>query len=188
MVLPNRRAKFPDFVMKAYCNYFGVKLGGQDKPLFTNVCSKTCVENLRDWRNYKRKRMLFVIAMVWREGKDHITDCYFSMINLKGINCKKKHRVPYPDALSVIRPIPHGSDIPVLMQDNNMGYRSDMAVVAGNDAYKSEEDDQLVLLTEVELNDLRPKLFKGVCSAARFTSQREPSVGARNNVLLVSRP
>ena len=30
--------------------------------------------------------------------------------------------------------------------------------------------------------------FKGVCSAAGFISQRETSVGTRNNVLLVLRP
>ena len=34
---------------------------------------------------------------------------------------------------------------------------------------------------------MRPEVFKGVCSAAGFTSQRETSIGNRNNILLVLR-
>ena len=33
---------------------------------------------------------------------------------------------------------------------------------------------------------MRPEPFKGACSAAVFMSQRETSVGTRNNILLVS--
>ena len=90
VVPPNRQAKITDFVKKAHHDYFGVKLGNRDKPFTPRVCRKTCVENLRDWRNGKRKNMQFAIPIVWKEGKDHITDYYFCMINLKKINSKKK--------------------------------------------------------------------------------------------------
>ena len=63
--------------------------------------------------------------MVSRKGKDHIIDCYFCIINLKGINRKNKHHVQYPDVPSAIRLILHGPDRPV----------------PGDDAYKSEKDD-----------------------------------------------
>ena len=106
-----------DFVKKVYCNYFGFKLGDQDKPVAPYVCCKTCLENLRDWRNGKRKSMPFAIPMVWRKGKDHITDCYFC---IKGINHKYKHHVQYSDIPSVIRPIPHGPDLAVPELDGNM--------------------------------------------------------------------
>ena len=46
VVLPNRKAT--DFVKKVYFNYFGVKLGYQDKPFAPRVCWKTCVDNLKD--------------------------------------------------------------------------------------------------------------------------------------------
>ena len=63
---------------KAYQCYFGVKLGDQDKAFAPHVSCKACVENLRDWENEKkRKSMPFAVPMVWREGKDHVTDCYF---------------------------------------------------------------------------------------------------------------
>ena len=104
------------------------------------VCGK-----LEGGRNNEKKSMPFAIPMVWRERKDHIMDYYFCMINLKGINHKNRHHVLYLDVPSAIRPIPHGPDFPVPEPDVNMEYssnseHSDMTVVAGNDAYKPEED------------------------------------------------
>ena len=51
--------------------------------------------------------MPFAVPMVWKEGKDHVTDCYFCMTNLQGINHKNRHCVQYPDIPSAIRPVPH---------------------------------------------------------------------------------
>ena len=81
--------------------------------------------------------MPFAILMVWREGKDHISDCYFRI----GINRKNKHHVQYPYAPSAIRPIPHGTDLPLPDPDGNMKYisdseQSDMTVVVRDDTYK----------------------------------------------------
>ena len=85
------------------------------------------------------------------------------MINLKGINCKNKHRVQYPDVPSAIKPIPHGPDLPVPEPGGNMDYssdskHSDMIVVILDDAYKLEGDNQLVPLTQAELNNLKRDL------------------------------
>ena len=90
--------------------------------------------------------------MVWKERKDHITDNYFCTINLKGKNSKTKHQVQYPDVPFAIRPISHGSDVPVPKPDGNMEYdsdskHSDMTVVVVVDAYLPEEDNQPVPLT-----------------------------------------
>ena len=58
----------------------------------------------------------------------------------KKINHKNTHHVQYPDVPSAIRPIPHGSDLPVTEPDVIVEYssyseHSDMTVVAGNDVY-----------------------------------------------------
>ena len=121
------------------------------------------MENLRNWRNGKRKSMPFAIPMLWKERKDHITDCYFCMINLKGINRKNKSHFQYPDVPSAIRPVPHGSDLPVPELDGNMQYcsdfkHSDMTVVARDNVYKSEKDDHPLPLSQAELNDLTREL------------------------------
>lgn len=84
ITLPNRKSKITSFVKKMYQAYFGIKLGDQDKSFAPHICCKTCVEGLRRWSNKKQKSLPFGIPMVWREGKDHITDCYFCMTNLEG--------------------------------------------------------------------------------------------------------
>ena len=132
---------------------------------------------MRDWRNSKRKRIPFAIPIIWREGKDHITDCYFCRINLKGINRKNKHHVQYPDDPSAIRPIPHDPDLPVPEPEGNMEYSSDtehwdMTVVAGMDDRRGRRTSTLDP-SRTQRPDTRPERFKGVFSAAGFTSQRE---------------
>ena len=67
----------------AYHAYFVLKLGDQDKAFAPHMCCKTCVEGLRIWSVKKIKSLPF--AMVWREGKDHVTDCYLCMTNLQGM-------------------------------------------------------------------------------------------------------
>lgn len=84
IILPKRRSNITKFVKKTYHAYFGVRLGDQDKPFAPHVCCKTCVESLRRWKNKETKSLQFGVPMIWREGKDHISDCYFCMINLKG--------------------------------------------------------------------------------------------------------
>ena len=51
VVLPNHQAKINNFVKKAHCNYFGVKLGDQDKPFTPHICCKMCreLEGLEEW-------------------------------------------------------------------------------------------------------------------------------------------
>ena len=65
---------------------------------------------------------------------------------------------------SVIRPIPRGPDLSVPESDGKKEYysdfeHSDVTVAAvGDDAYKPEEDDQPVPLTQAAFNDLKQDL------------------------------
>ena len=58
----------------------------------------------------------------WSEGKKKITDIYFCMIFLKGINRKNKHHIQYPDVSSASKPIPHSPELPVPEPDSDMRY------------------------------------------------------------------
>ena len=50
--------------------------------------------------------------MVWREPKDHYSDCYFCGIKSKGINRMNKNSVSYTTLDSAIRPVPHSEELP----------------------------------------------------------------------------
>ena len=64
--------------------------------------------------------MAFSLPTVWREPKDHITDCYFYMIKTVGFSSKNKNKIQYPDVPSAIRTVPNvdNSPIPVPPTDN----------------------------------------------------------------------
>ena len=54
--------------------------------------------------------MPFAVPMVWREPKDHTTDCYFCITKTSGITAKTRRNVKYPDIPSAIRPVPHSPE------------------------------------------------------------------------------
>ena len=51
--------------------------------------------------------------MVWREPRNHATDSYFCMFNMKGVGKKNRHKIFYPNIPSAIRPVPYCEEIPV---------------------------------------------------------------------------
>nr|XP_047125236.1 uncharacterized protein LOC124807409 [Hydra vulgaris] len=109
----SQRRNITNFVKQAYLAYFGMKLGDQDKSWAPHIVCKTCVENLRQWKNGQRKGLKFGVPMVWREQKNHDSDCYFCLVNVKGINRFKKRKFEYPDLESARRPVPHSDDVPI---------------------------------------------------------------------------
>ena len=90
-----------------------MKLGDQDKPWAPHIVCKTCVEQLRQWTKKSRKGLKFAIPMVWREPKDHCTDCYFCAVKTMGMNRKNKKLLEYPNLASAIRPILHSPEPPI---------------------------------------------------------------------------
>jgi len=50
------------------------------------VCHN-CEEMLRDWTKGKQKGLPFGVPVVWRETREHVTNCSFCMANTK---CSEK--------------------------------------------------------------------------------------------------
>ena len=71
-------------VKSLYSAYFGIRLGDQDKSFALHICCKACVIALRRWNEGTANCLSFDVPMVWGDGKDHTTDCYFCMTNLQG--------------------------------------------------------------------------------------------------------
>ena len=90
-MLQNQSCNISEFVKEAYNGQFKMKIGDQDKSWAPHKVCTTCRETLRKWTEGKRF-MKFIVPMVWREQKDHITDCYFCMLSLQGKSCKKKFK------------------------------------------------------------------------------------------------
>ena len=78
--ISSQRANMSAFVKKAYFASFKIKLGHQDKPWAHHKVYKQCVESLRIWAKGTHEKLAFGIPMVWREQKDHCTDCYFCLV------------------------------------------------------------------------------------------------------------
>ena len=158
------RKTITDFLKQVYFAYFKVKLGDQDKPWAPHIVCKTCLEHLRQWTKKSRKGLKFAIPMVWREPKDHYSDCYFCAVKTTGINRKNKKTLDYPNLASAIRPVPHSLELPIPVFEGlpELNLLSDVE----NDASSSDSTPSLdkdsfhpavlprLLFSQGELNDL----------------------------------
>ena len=103
---PRQRRNISLFVKRAYKAYFQVPLGDQDKNRAPHIVCHNCEEMLCGWTKAKG------VPMVWREPKEHLTDCYFCLKNTKGIGKKNWQNFSYPSIPSAIRPVLHSDEFP----------------------------------------------------------------------------
>ena len=110
--LPAHRRNIAYKMKIAYNCYFGYKVGEQNKKWAPHICCNSCNTQLLRRAAGKQKKMLFAVQMIWREPTDHVTDCYFCLTNVKGFS-KNKSKIVYPSCQSALKPVPHGTDIPI---------------------------------------------------------------------------
>ena len=66
---------------EAYHAYFGMPVGDQDKRWAPHVMCEYCRHTLEDWFRGEKRAMRFAIPRIWREPSNHLTDCYFCMVD-----------------------------------------------------------------------------------------------------------
>ena len=137
-------------VKRLYYAYFKVKLGDMDKVWAPHVICKTCMENLRQWSQGKRKALPFGIGMVWREPQDHISDCYFCLCRVSGFNKKNKDSIVYPNLKSARRPVPHGPLIPIPSPPTSL---------PASDASSESDDEQVDTDFSLHTEEVSPQQF-----------------------------
>ena len=113
MTASKYRQKITDPIKKLYLAYFGCALGDQDKSWAPHVCSLGCCNRLNKWFAGKKPTLPFAVPMVWRELKDHATDCYFCLTNTQGYNHIARKKIVYPSLPSTIRPVEHSDELSV---------------------------------------------------------------------------
>jgi len=105
LTLKKQSLNITALVKEQYLECFGIPLGDQDKKWAPHKICTTCRANLLNNKSGKRKRMPFVIPMIWREPTNHATDCYFCMVDTNGRNALNKSTIQYPNVPSAIRPV-----------------------------------------------------------------------------------
>ena len=109
--------------------------------------------------------MPFAIPLVWREQKDHSTDCYFYS-NIRFF-IKSKHCIKYPNIPSEIRPVSHDGILPVPKPSENWSLQKSESMFVKNDVLPScsrKDPDYLESslvhkISQEELNDLVSYLY-----------------------------
>lgn len=157
----SQRKNITSLVKSAYHAYFGVRLGDQDKKWAPHTVCASCYLRLTQWLHGKNK-VLFAVPMVWREPKDHLTDCYFCMTDIAGYSTKSKNKIAYPDIQSAIKPVPHDPSMPVPIPPKLVTTLSDEesnSSVSGSGNYSDSDFECLDtgkphLIEQPELNDL----------------------------------
>jgi len=163
------------FIKRAYHAYFGIKLGDQDKDWAPHMVCKACTVYLRQWTKGKKTCLKFGIPMVWREQRNHDTDCYFCSIDVTGINRKNRSSLEYPDLQSARRPVAHCDEIPVPVFHKLHDISDDDSSSAEDQETEEEaavvDDETPQLFSQQELNDLVRDLSLSKASAELLASR-----------------
>ena len=81
--------KYCTYNENAYKNYFGGKVGSQDKKWASHICYNSCITQLFRWVVGKQKKIPFAGPVIWREPTNHDADCYFCLTDIKGFKKKQ---------------------------------------------------------------------------------------------------
>ena len=104
--------------------------------------------------------------MIWREQEDHIQDCYFCLVNVRGFSRKHRMKISYPNLDSALKPVPH--DAPCLhhshlkmdltLADEVKKDSDEESTPAPKDStdseYTPEESSKPILFSQERLNGL----------------------------------
>ena len=148
-----------------------LKLADQHKAWVPHMVCKACTETLRRWTNGKRS-LNFGIPVVWREPTNHVTDSYFCVVDVTGINRKNRGSLKYPDLLSARRLVAHCDEIPAPIF-GELPYISDENA-SSVEGYEDEvvlEDNVPHSFSQKELNDLVHDLSLSTDSAELLSSR-----------------
>ena len=126
-----------------------------------------CEEILRNWTKGKRKGLSFGFPMIWWEPRDYVTDCYFCIVNTKGVGKKNRHKISYPSTPSAIRPFSHCEELPVPVfssfsscadsdddQRDHEGCNNEMVSESESFSVDTNWLSALELFSQTKLNDL----------------------------------
>ena len=146
-------------VRVAYKYYFDCQVGDQDKNWAPHVCCTVCYSGLTQWLNGKRKGLTFAVPMVWREQKDHSSDCYFCMTKIAGYSKRNKSQIVYPDCESARKPVPHDAENPVPVPSSPATATETDSDSSDNNKKDDGSDDEFHAEEDQEYQKSKPHLL-----------------------------
>ncbi|GBO35837.1 hypothetical protein AVEN_14763-1 [Araneus ventricosus] len=123
--------------------------------------------------------MPFVILMVWRQLKNHSTDCYF-LTDISGITSHSRHIVVYPNLPSAIRPVTHSSELSIPKPTETWSLDD---IVADSLVVKEAKDNQAPMYADVQTSPI-PHL---ISQSDLNDLERDPNLSKNQSELLTSR-
>lgn len=134
------------------------KLNVEIKRHTPHIFCRSCSTLLYRWSNGEKAYLSFKKPMIWREPFDHMTDCYFCVTNVTGINSKNKHTIKYAEVLSVTKPVSRDRNeegpVPPGLSSSNSSQPSVEIQNCGSSFSAFENSEEQHLITQCELNDL----------------------------------
>ena len=106
-------------INQIYQLYFNLPRGDQDKFWATLVICKAYPSGLHDWYKKRKTSMPVLIPMIWRQTKDHLTDCYPCRINVTGYSTKNKYKIEFSNLNSAMWFVRHTEGLPIPFPPDN---------------------------------------------------------------------
>lgn len=144
LTIAKQRRPFTPLLRMAYFRYFNREVSDVDKPWVPNCCCKSCSNMLIGWYNGYSNGLPFGTPMIWVEPMDHVTQCYFCLVNTNGFSGRTKDVIEYPENSSVILPVPHSELLPVPRSPNDrsnlLDYEYDFNVTISKSYVESQSE------------------------------------------------
>ena len=121
--------------------------------------------------------------MIWREQKDHISDCYFCQQDYTGYTtAKKKKLIVYLNLQSATHPVNHSKELPVPKPPNQ-----EMLSSSSVDECSSDESVQLSdLESKRKPMPFSQKALNDLCKDLYLTKDKSELLASRlNNVIFL---
>ena len=80
--------------------------------------------------------------MVWREPRDHVTDCYFYAVSTTGFNAQNKASIAYSDLPSARRPTLHCNEMSFPTQEISVNWSNYSVASTPNEMSDNEKLDE----------------------------------------------
>ena len=88
--------------------------------------------------------MPFAVRVVWREPRDHVSDCYFCMTDVTSVTAKNTKHINHPNVPSAMRPVLHSDKLKVPISTEDWSSDASDDYDQSTDEHKStlQSDDE----------------------------------------------